>query len=294
MIIKKILNNNAIVCTDSDGTEKIAMGRGIAFQQKPGFLVLKAQIEKIFVLNTEEMTTRFQQVVAEIPVEHILLTEKIISYAKETYKKDLHDSIYVSLPDHISTTLERYEQNMILKNPLLAEIQRFYPEEYAIALKALDFVEADTGVRFNEDEAGFIAMHFVNAEFNTDMKGIYAITKTIDAIVQIVKEYLHNTHDETSFAWYRFLTHVKFFVQRLYVGQDYAESNFELFDVVKNIYAKAFLCTEKIAEYIKQTHNHNISKEEMTYLTMHVQRLADTSKNSTALNSHDHTEMLVK
>lgn len=44
--IVKILNNNAAVCSDGTGTEKIVMGRGLAFQQKTGSIIDTNRIEK--------------------------------------------------------------------------------------------------------------------------------------------------------------------------------------------------------------------------------------------------------
>ena len=46
MTIVKILNNNAVVCTSKDGKETVAMGRGIAFQQKAGNILDESKIEK--------------------------------------------------------------------------------------------------------------------------------------------------------------------------------------------------------------------------------------------------------
>ena len=105
------------------------MGRGIAFQQKTGSIVDNDKIEKIFSLNNPETSSHFQQVIKEIPVEHILLAEKIISHAKKICSKELNDSIYITLSDHISTAIMRVKQNIIIKDPLLPSIKRLYSDE---------------------------------------------------------------------------------------------------------------------------------------------------------------------
>ena len=110
------------------------------------------------------------------------------------------------MSDHIGIAIERYKQNIILKNPLLTDIQRFYPTEYAVSKQALELMEKETGIHFEDDEAGFIAMHFVNAELNTDMHTVTDITQIIDDIVNIINDYLKNRYDEHSFAWYRLLS----------------------------------------------------------------------------------------
>ena len=115
--IVKILNNNVAVCSDGTGTEKIVMGRGLAFQQKTGSIIDTNRIEKIFTLHNKETSSHFQEIIQNIPVEHILLAERIISHAKQICKKELHDSIYITLSDHISASLYRAKQNIELKNP---------------------------------------------------------------------------------------------------------------------------------------------------------------------------------
>lgn len=278
MKIARIINNNIVVSLDGQGREVVAMGRGLGFQRRPGDTFDEAAAEKIFTLGTREIATKFQQVVAEIPIEHLLLTERIIALAKGAFGAELHDGIYVTLSDHISAALERYKAGMVLKNPLLLDIKRYYRDEFAIAEKALDLVAEATGVRFEADEAGFIAMHFVNAKLDGDMSDIVSLTEAIDGILSIVREYLGGSCDEESIGWYRFVTHVKFFAQRLLAGADYVDGDFELYDILKDKYADSFACVLRIADFVAAQYEHTISKEEMAYLTMHVRRLSSRSK----------------
>jgi beta-glucoside operon transcriptional antiterminator len=277
MRIERIINNNVVVSLDARGNEIVAMGKGLGFQRRLGDSFDDDQAEKIFILGTREIATKFQQVVAEIPVEHILLTERIIALAKGTLGKDLSDSIYVTLSDHVSTALERHEAGMVLRNPLLLDIKRYYREEYSIGERALDIIAEATGVRFEEDEAAFIAMHFVNAELGGEMSDIAPITEAMDGILTVVADHLGEV-DIDSIAWYRFVTHVKFFAQRLVTGADYADEDFELYDVMKDRYPDAFACAARIAAFVVERYGHRISKEEMAYLTMHFRRLPARNK----------------
>ena len=56
-----------------------------------------------------------------------MMSERIINHAKLSLGKELSDSIYVTLPDHISAAVERYRQGLVLPNPLLWDIRQFYP-----------------------------------------------------------------------------------------------------------------------------------------------------------------------
>ncbi|ERJ93987.1 BglG family transcription antiterminator LicT [Treponema lecithinolyticum] len=281
MKIIKILNNNAIICTDSNNIEKIALGKGLGFGCRIGDTVQENKIEKVFTPDTDEVKSRFQQIVAEIPIAYILLTEKIICAAKSRLPI-LHDTIYVTLSDHIGIAIERYKQNIILKNPLLTDIQRFYPTEYAVSKQALELMEKETGIHFENDEAGFIAMHFVNAELNIDMHTVTDITQIIDDIVNIINDYLKNRYDEHSFAWYRLLTHIKFFAQRLKNGEDYDIEESALFNKVYTLYPESYCCVKLISEHLQKKYNHTVSSEEKAYLILHIQRLKNALCNTKA------------
>lgn len=48
MIIKRVLNNNTIISSNSKGVDVLLMGKGIAFGKKKGQVVDMEQIEKTF------------------------------------------------------------------------------------------------------------------------------------------------------------------------------------------------------------------------------------------------------
>ncbi len=52
---------------------------------------------------------------------------------------------------------------MAIKNALLWEIKKFYNHEFLVGKEALSIIKNKLGVTLSEDEAGFIALHIVNA-----------------------------------------------------------------------------------------------------------------------------------
>lgn len=164
MKIEKILNNNVVVTRDEHGRERIVMGRGLAFDQKIGLEIAADQIEKTFTLTGTNLSAQIEPLFASLPLEHILLSQQVIAYAKEHLAGHLSESIYLTLTDHISSAITRFKQGIVLKNPLAADVKRYYPDEFAIGCRANELILKAAGVAFNEDEAAFIALHFVNAE----------------------------------------------------------------------------------------------------------------------------------
>lgn len=274
MIIYKIFNNNAVVIKDENGMEKIVMGCGLAFKKKCGEEVDVSKIDKVFVLSDREVNNKFQEMMTYIPPEYVELGEDIIKYAKKALDKNLNDTIYISLIDHIYAAIKRYQSGILVKNAILWDIKRFYKDEYQIGLKVLGMVEERFSVRLPDDEAGFIAIHIVEASLNENTKDIQNITEIMSQILNIVKYNFHISFNEESIYYYRFITHLKFFVQRLFEGKTYTDDGQDdLLDAIKEKYQNSYECVNKISNFIKSEYNYDISGEEKLYLTVHIQRM---------------------
>lgn len=275
MKISKILNNNVAVVLDANGREQIVMGRGICFKKKAGEELSPEVIDKTFSLSEADVRNKFQVLVGDVPMEHIAIGEEIISEAKECLGKKLNDMVYISLIDHVHTSIIRFLDGITVKNVLLWDIRRFYREEFGIGLWALDLIEEKCKVRLPEDEAGFIALHLANAQMDeARMHNMYEITRIMQEIVNIVKYFFHVDFDEDDVYYFRFVTHLKFFAKRLVERHTYDEDdNDDLWEVIRSKYPEAFRCVEKITKFIEQKYEYPLSKDEQLYLTIHIERV---------------------
>ena len=166
MRIRKVINNNVVSCVDSDGQELVVMGRGLGFGAKPGMTLDASAVEKIFRMDSPEQTRRLKDVFSQLPPEVLDLCTRIIDYAKTAIRRELNESIYLTLSDHILFALNLSSQGMSLPNPLLTEVRVFYPAEFAVGKYALERIQAEMGRALGEGEAASIALHLVNAEYS--------------------------------------------------------------------------------------------------------------------------------
>ena len=80
--------------------------------------------------------------------------------------------------------------------------------------------------------------------------------------------------DEEDIYVQRFVTHLKFFCERVLTGSGYRElEDNEMFDMMKYKYPYAFETTKKIVDYLKKTRNYTTSDDEQLYLTIHLSRM---------------------
>ena len=102
MNIHKVINNNVISAFDEQNQEVVIMGRGIGFKAKSGDVIDESKIEKVFHMENHSMSKKFQDMLSDMPMEYMEISNDIIAYAKDCYDMKLNQSIYLALTDHIS------------------------------------------------------------------------------------------------------------------------------------------------------------------------------------------------
>lgn len=273
MKIAKILNNNVAIILADNGHEQVVMGRGLAFQKRVGDELDAGLIEKVFALQSDALTARLSELLSEIPLEVITATELIIAQARRELGTPLHESLSIALSDHCHFALERHRQNLPIRNVLKWEIKTLYPKEFALGLNALELIEKRLGVTLPEDEAGFIALHLVNAQLGSDMCDVSHITQFMQEILHIVKYRLQLDYRIDSLSYNRFVNHLKFFAQRMLGKRGVWSDDESLHDVVRDKYPLSYQCAQKIDQHIQQKHHYTLSCEERMFLTIHIERV---------------------
>lgn len=276
MKITKVINNNVVSSIDENGNEIVVMGRGIAFQKKVEDEIDEDRIQKVFTLN-QDTSNMFEELIKGMPYENILLAEKIIALASSKLNRNLNKGIYITLTDHLNYAIERSKQGLHFENALLWEIKKFYTSEYQIGLDALELVKEDLGIELAQDEAGFIALHIVNAQIDGDMRESVTMPKMIKDILNIVRLTFDVTLDDTTLSYERFVTHIKFFLHRMIKGESYDVGDEKFNEMIEQTYFKEYNCALRIQNYVQKNTGHEVSNEELIYLTTHINRILRSS-----------------
>ena len=91
--------------------------------------------------------------------------------------------------------------------------------------------------------------------------------------LNIVDIELNTKLDEFGLHYSRFVTHLKFLAYRVFAGQMMNQQEKELVEMVQRLYTREYAISEKIAAFIAEKYNHEISPEEKAYLTLHIRRI---------------------
>ncbi len=280
MRVKKVINNNILCVVDDKGSEMIVTGKGLGFKRKIGERVDPALFEKTYHMESKAEQRKLRELCAQIPLEHLRLTQDLIEYIKGQLSTPLNESLLITLADHISFALKRKEEGIEFTTPLQGAIMSYYPTEYHLGQHCLRVIQKETQVDLNPSEAAFIAMHIVNAELNTSMTVMYDITKLIEGTLEVVEYFYQKTFDRESLDFNRFVVHLRYFAQRLFQAapQQCDEYDADFQEMIIRSCKQHYKCARHIGEYIHSAYQKEVSDAELIYLTIHLKRINLSSK----------------
>ena len=276
MRIKKVINNNVLCTIDERGNEMIVTGKGIGFGRRVGEFVQEEQVEKIYRMEDKGWQKKLRELVSQIPMEHLALTERLLEKITKVLGKELNESLFITLADHISFAIQRKQMGIEFENPLTESIMRYYPTEYQLGQQCLAIIEEEVGSKLHPDEASFIALHILNAELNWGMSKMHDMAKLLDGAVKKTEEHYHVTFDRDSLDWNRFVVHLRYLVQRL--NQEDRQEKSSLYDddfrqMIRASCGEHFACAEEISDYIRENFGKEVSEDEKIFLTIHLKRI---------------------
>lgn len=273
MRLKKRLNNN-VVLAENHGHDCILFGKGIGFKAYPGDDIDEEIIEQKFIPSDNFDVYTIGNLLCDASPEDVKMTRDIIKLGKRELGKELNENLLFTLLDHLTFALKRSDEDMELSNPIEWEVKNMYRKETLIGAKALDIVEHYKHVRLPKSEIAFIALHFVNAQFEKEtMEDTLELTGLMNEINTIIKYSFQIDLDPDSMNYQRFCTHLRYYLIRQKNHDSLDMGNEELYYIIKERYPKESDCVDKITNFIEQEYGYPTLADEKLYLILHVNRL---------------------
>lgn len=275
--ILKVFNNNSVAAISDDLGDIILTGSGIGFQKKAGDLVDETKIEKTYLFK-DDQKKRFEQSIAEVPAVYYEIAHKIVSKAVKDLKVDFSGEIFIAISDHLSFAVKRKKENIYLPNIILNETKIIYKEEYKVGLWALNYIENKIGIRLDEDEAGYLALHLVNFSLSNNANNAMKIVTLTKEVLNLIKKTMKVELEEDSIGYTRISTHLKFLAERIF--RDDASSVVDTTSDIREMLkedARLALCINRIVKLIKERYNYDLSPDEQTYLCIHIKKNTNTN-----------------
>lgn len=268
-VIKKI-NNNVVICLDHNNRELVAFGRGIGFPAAPYELDDLSKIDRTYY----GVNSSYMGLVNEIPEEVFEVAAKIVDMAVNYIDCELSSNLVFTLADHINFAIERNQRNMNLRNPFLYDIRYFYEKEIDIGNLAVKMIRRYLKVSLPEEEAGNIALHFINAEALSEKENEFNVSDTVvEEVTYLIEKELNIRIKREDFNYSRFVSHLQYLMKRKDAVSSISSDNIKLYMEMKEEFPVIYQCVLKIRDYMAGKLDWELSEEELLYLILHVNRL---------------------
>jgi len=273
-VIKKI-NNNAVVCRDSNNDELVAFGKGIGFPKTPYELIDMSKISMTFY----KLNSQYYQLLKEIPENVFEVSAEIVERAQTQIPRSLNPNMVFSLADHINFAITRMQQYQQMKLPFSYDVQQLYPAETNMGKFAIKLIKQKLKVRLPSSEVTAIAMHFVNSQAISDQAYTKDTTEElIEQITQIIEQQFIIQINRQGFTYNRFAMHVRYYLKRLQNAEILTEDNNEtLFQTMQTESPEIYQCAQAIATRIDTGLGAHSSNDEIFYLMIYIKRMLNKS-----------------
>lgn len=270
--ITKILNHNSFMGIESKNDQEcLIMGKGVAFGKKVGQTVSVTADSRVYSLK--ELTDRGEarEIIKSVSPLCLELANEVLDQAEEEFGK-VDRSILFTMADHLDFAVRRIQNGEQISNPLTDDIRIMFYKEYKVAGCIRDLLKEKLGIRIDEHEVGYIALHVHSAIVDENVSQAMEIARTVRECICMVEEETGKSIDVMSLSYNRLMNHVRYMVARAIHGEKLKMS---LNDYMSVKFPGPYMTAEKICRKMEKSLKLPIPDIEIGYLAMHLERMMD-------------------
>lgn len=270
--ITKILNHTSFMGIESKNDQEcLIMGKGVAFGKKVGQIVSVTGDARVYSLK--ELTDRGEakEIIKSVSPLCLELANEVLDQAEEEFGK-VDRSILFTMADHLDFAVRRIQNGEQISNPLTDDIRIMFYKEYKVAGCIRDLLKEKLGIRIDEHEIGYIALHVHAAIVDENVSQAMEIARTVRECICMVEEETGKSIDVMSLSYNRLMNHVRYMVARAIHGEKLKMS---LNDYMYVKFPGPYMTAEKICRKMEKSLKLPIPDIEIGYLAMHLERMMD-------------------
>lgn len=270
--ITKILNHNSFMGIESKNDQEcLIMGKEVAFGKKVGQIVSVTGDARVYSLK--ELTDRGEakEIIKSVSPLCLELANEVLDQAEEEFGK-VDRSILFTMADHLDFAVRRIQNGEQISNPLTDDIRIMFYKEYKVAGCIRDLLKEKLGIRIDEHEIGYIALHVHAAIVDENVSQAMEIARTVRECICMVEEETGKSIDIMSLGYNRLMNHVRYMVARAIHGEKLKMS---LNDYMSVKFPGPYMTAEKICRKMEKSLKLPIPDIEIGYLAMHLERMMD-------------------
>lgn len=275
--VKKVLNHNSVIAVKAgDKNEYLILGKGVGFGKKISERVECRTEDTVYSL--QELTDRgnAKEIVKTVSPICLELANEVLNRAEQEFGK-IDRMILFPMADHIEYAVRRIKRKEQISNPLTEDIRVLFYKEYKIAQCMEQLLWDNLGVRIDEHEIGYIALHVHSAIEDEKVSQAMKIAGAVRECISLVEEQTGKKIDVMTLAYNRLMNHVRYMVARALSGE---HLKLNMNDYMEIKFPEAFRVAEKICEEVGHSLKRTLDDAEVGYLAMHIERVTSDEVQS--------------
>ena len=272
--ILRVFNNNVVLARDQQGREVVLTGRALGFQTRPGQRVDESKVVRTFVPEDGRNPDNVAAMLASIAPEHLQIADEVLAPVWAERGLEPSSATVLAVADHISFAIKRARQAIEVDYPLRAEIAHLYPRELAWGERIVTTLNQRLDVQLPPEEAVPLALHLVNAAFNTgNLTRTYQMTGVFSQIFDVIEQAYDQRLDRDSLNVARFITHLRYFFVRVHSEAQLDQELGSFTSAIRLGYPDAYRCARGVSGILELRLGQTVTEDETAYLAMHIARL---------------------
>ncbi|MEU0469376.1 PRD domain-containing protein [Amycolatopsis sp. NPDC006131] len=137
------------------------------------------------------------------------------------------------------------------------------------------------GVRLPDAEVTPLALHFVNAQFESpDLSRAVELTEVLTVVLTETGRFFGLDLDEDSLEVARFITHLRYFARRQQRGPAEGDTFGLLRESLRTSHSREVACADHVGRILRERCGWIVDQDEVLYLALHISRLTAGTRTS--------------
>jgi beta-glucoside operon transcriptional antiterminator len=277
--ILRVFNTNVVLARDAEGREVVLTGRGLGYQARPGQAVDESKVVRTFVPDDGRSADSFGAMLATVSPEYVQLVDRVLAPVWAELRREPSSTTVLALADHLSFAVRRVRMGMEGIFPLRAEVAHLYPRELHWAERIVNEVNQELDATLPPEEAVPLALHLVNAAFNSDNLALtHRMTGVLAQVLGMIEAVFERPLDRDSVNVARFVTHLRYFFVRVHSDAQLRHDPVALLDAIRTSYPDAYRCARHVRDLLELRLGTPVTEDETAYLSLHIARLTEPDR----------------
>lgn len=278
MKIVRVFNNNAVLVSGDDNSQRVLIGKGIGFGKKEGDIVLPSKKIQAFIKDERdpEWVNSLATLINEVPIEYIVASKQIIENAENKLKVKFNPFLQITLADHIYFAVKRNNT----ESNILTSVKDIYPDEYEVAKEGVTIINQTFNTDLSAGEVSLITIHFVENEINPkQVKHLNNENTQTYHLSQILKMIVSNFgYPQHDLVINRLTVHLRFLLGRAeaQAPMETSVGNQKMLDEILQNAPQIKLTLSRIVTYFSENLNYKLYDGERLYLALHLRQVANS------------------